>query len=348
MRKALVCLSIVLIAAAGFVACGKGGSVKAGSATAESLVNLLPRNTTGIIVIDVHRAMGTEAVAKALQDEKNKVRFDKIIAQTGVDPRKDVYFAVLGLTGPLAKGVEPEGAFIANLKYDKTLLLAKLKEEAKKEGENRELREETYNGVTLYTGFDEPDAQKAGWGAFLDESNLLIGSESGVKAVIDVYQKKAENLTKNPDMEKIIAAADKNAMAWGAFAVPAGSLKSAAEQNPMMKGLENLNGLTLAFDYRNQALSIDIRALGGSEAENKQVAEMLNGLKALGAGIAAQEPAAGEALNRVEISGGPESISLSLNLPQDILDKLRAAAQSKVEGMLKPKSGKPEDGGELD
>jgi len=342
MKKALVCLSIVLIASAGFVACGKGGSVKAGSATAESLVNLLPRDTTGVIVIDVHRAMTSEAVQKAIQDEKNKARFDKLMTQTGIDPQKDVYFAVIGLSGPLTKGQEPEGAFIANLKYDKTALLAKLKEELKKEHEGRELVEETYNGVVLFSGFDDSEKGKTGRGAFLDDSNIIMGSERGVKAVIDVFQKKAENLTKNADMVKIFKAANQSAMVWGAFAIPAGTLKSAAEQNPMMKNLENLNGVTLAFDYRNQALSAEIRAIGGSEEENKQVADMLTGLKALGAGAASKEPAIGEALNRIEIGASPDAIRLSINLPQDILDKLRNAAQSKVEGMFKPKTEESE------
>lgn len=342
MKKALVCLSIVLIAAAGFVACGKGGSVKAGSATAGNLVNLLPRDVSGVLVIDVHRAMTTEAVQKAIQDEKNKARFDKFVAQTGIDPQKDVYFAVIGLMGPFVKSQEPDGAFIANLKYDKATLLARLKEELKKEGKSDEIPELNYNGVTLYAGFDEADGKKKGFGAFLDESNILVGSERGVKAVIDVYQKKAENVAKNPDIGRVLKAADQQAMVWGAFAVPAGTLKAAAEQNPMMKSLENLNGVTLTFDYRNQALSISIRALGGSEAENKQVADMLTGLKALGEGAAAKEPAVGEALNRLEIGAGPDAISLSISLPQDLLDKLRGAAQAKVEGMLKPKGAEPE------
>ncbi len=342
MKKALVCLSIALIVAAGVVACGKGGSVKAGSATAGSLVNLLPRDASGVIVIDVHRVMATEGVKKAILDEKNKARFDKFVAQTGIDPQKDIFFAVIGLTGPLTKGQEPDGAFIANLKYDKATLLAKLKEEMMKEGKGGELTEETYNGVTLYAGFDE-NQKKKGLGAFLDESNILVGSERGVKAVIDVYQKKAENIAKNADMSRVLKAADQQAMVWGAFAVPAGALKSAAEQNPMMKSLENLNGLTLAFDYRNRALSIAIRALGGSEAENKQVADMLTGLKSLGAGAAAKEPGLGEALNRVEIGASADAISLSINLPQDLLDKLRGAAQAKVEGMLKPKSEESKD-----
>lgn len=348
MKKALVCLSIVLIAAAGFVACGKGGSVKAGSATAEALINLLPQDTTGVIVIDVHRVMGSEAVQKAIQDEKNKARYDKLMTQTGIDPQKDVFFAVIGLTGPLSKGQEPEGAFIANLKYDKTALLAKLKAEMQKEHEGQELVEETYSGVTLYSNFDPSEKGKPGRAAFLDESNIVIGSERGVKAVIDVYQKKADNLTKNAETAKILKAANQSAMVWGAFAIPAGTLKSAAEQNPMMKSLENMNGVTLAFDYRNQALSVEIRALGASEEENKQVADMLTGLKALGAGAASKEPAIGEALNRIEIGAGPDALSLSINLPQDVLDKLRGAAQSKVEGMFKPKDEQPEGEGEIE
>ena len=92
MKKATSIGSIVLFTV--FLAsCAPASSIKAGSATAESLIRLLPKTTLGVIAIDVHRGMGLASVSKMLQDPH-----DEFIKMAGLDPMKDIYFVVMGLT----------------------------------------------------------------------------------------------------------------------------------------------------------------------------------------------------------------------------------------------------------
>jgi hypothetical protein len=343
--KRTAVLGLVVLTLVGFVACGKKASTEAGSATAEALLNLLPKGTNGVIVLDMHGIMATESFAKALAEEKNKEKYDTFIKETGIDPKNDIYYLVVGLGGQLEKGAENmEGAFLANLRYNKDILLAKLRETAKKE-DGREIKEETYNGVTLYSGLEAQAKGRTTVAAFLDESNIVLGSDVVVKSVIDNKQGRGENLAANAEMQKVIKAANTKALMWGGFAIPPDLMKKAAASNPMLQSLEGMTGLVLAFDYRNQALTAEIKGLGGDAEKNKNLADMLTGFKAMGGAAAAQNPDLGEVLNRVVIGASADSVSISANIPQDLLEKLQKAAQQKVEGMVKPKS-EPEAGEE--
>ncbi len=336
MRKAAA-LGLVVLAIAGFIACGKKASTQAGSATAEALLNLLPRDINGVMVFDMQGLMATETADKALADEKNKEKYEAFVKESGIDPKKDIYFLVIGLSGQLGKeAANMEGVFLANLRYDKDLLLAKLREQAGKE-DGQEIREETYNGVTLYSGVEAETKGGPAVGAFLDESNIILGSDAAVKGVIDIMQGRGEGLAKNADMQKIITAANTKALIWGGFAVPPDAMKEAVASNPMLQSLEGITGLVLSFDYRNRALSAEIKGLGGDAEKNKNLADMLTGFKAMGGAAAASNPELGEVLNRVEVGAGADYVSISANIPQDLLDKLQKSAQEKVQGMFKPK-----------
>jgi Protein of unknown function (DUF3352) len=336
MRRTAV-WGLIVLTLVGFAACGKKASTEAGSATAESLLNLLPKAVNGVIVLDMHGILATETATKTLAEEKNKEKYETFIKETGIDPKKDVYFVVVGLGGQLEKGAENmEGAFLANLRYNKDLLLGKLREAAKKE-DGREIKEETYNGVTLYSGFEAQSKGRTTVGAFLDDSNIVLGSDATVKSVIDIKQGRGETLAQNAAMQKVIKAANTKALVWGGFAIPPEMMKKAAASNTMLQSLESMSGLVLAFDYRNQALAIEIKGLGGDAEKNKNLADMLTGFKAMGGAAAAQNPDLGEVLNRVEIASAADSVSISANIPEALLEKLQKAAQQKVEGMVKPK-----------
>jgi hypothetical protein len=342
--KRTAVLGLVVLTLVGFVACGKKASTEAGSATAESLLNLLPKGTNGVIVLDMHGIMATESFAKALAEEKNKEKYDTFIKETGIDPKNDIYYLVVGLRPAREGRREYGGAFLANLRYNKDILLAKLRETAKKE-DGREIKEETYNGVTLYSGLEAQAKGRTTVAAFLDDSNIVLGSDVVVKSVIDIKQGRGENLAANAEMQKVIKAANTKALVWGGFAIPPDMMKKAAASNPMLQSLESMSGLILAFDYRNRALTAEIKGLGGDAEKNKNLADMLTGFKAMGGAAAAQNPDLGEVLNRVVIGASADSVSISANIPQDLLDTLQKAAQQKVEGMVKPKS-EPEAGEE--
>jgi hypothetical protein len=326
MKKTLKFALAMLIAVA-LASCNPQGSVTAGSATAKSMLQLLPAGARGVLVVDVHRAMETDGAQQMLKDENAKKKYDEFVKQSGIDPMKDLYFFVLGLTStPMGK--EPDGAVILNLKYNKADLLARLK------GIAKDVQEETYNGVTIYKGFEHEASGNGPEGAFLDGSNIVLGTPSAVKAVIDVSQKKAESLLKSAEMAKPLKAVNMSAMVWGAFAVPPELVKKAVEANPMLKVLDGITGLTMSFDYANKNLVAEIQSLGGTKEQNSQLASMLNGLKAMGSAAASKLPFQGELLNTIEISSGDDHVKIYASVPGELLDKVRDMAKEKFGSMM--------------
>jgi len=320
-------ISLAILIAVGLVSCVEQGGLKAGSATGKSMLQLIPADSRGVLMIDIHRALTTDTVEKALKDEKMKQKYDDFVKMAGLDPMKDVYFLAVGLAGSPA-GHEQEGALILNLRYNKDQLLAKLKEAEKN------IQEETYNGLTIYRVLDAKRTGVPPAGAFLDDSNIVLGNDKTVRAVIDVHRKKADSVLKNVEMGKVFKAVNMSAVGWGAFTVPPDKIKKAAEQNPMLKPLEGVMGLAMSFDYANRNLISEIQSLGGTKEQNKQLADTLSGFKAMGAAYAAKDPVLMDLLSTLEISSGPDYVKIYSSIPSELLEKVQKMAQERFGGKL--------------
>lgn len=333
MKKATI-LGLTILLLGTLAACAPKAGDKSGAAAGEALIKLMPKGTTGVIAIDLQRAMGTEAAQKALQQPEAKAKYDEFVAMSGIDPMKDISYVAVGLKGMTADELQEVGVVI-NMSYDRDKLLGLIKEKAP------DVVEEAYNGVTVYSNLDGVEGKQTTRAAFLDDSHIVMGSESGVKGIIDVHQKKAESLAKDEEMSAILGKADKSAIVWGVFEVPQELVKKALESSPQLKVLEAVNALVLAFDYKMSGFVADIRTLGGTKEQNDNLASALNGFKSLGAMFAAQEPVVGDLLNGIVISSGEDYTRLSLSLSQETLEKLAQLAQSQAGELMKPKKEEP-------
>ena len=324
MKKSITIGLICVLAVLGLTACKKAASPQAGGATAKDMLGMIPKNVQGVVVIDVHRGMTLPFVENAIKKGKENEKYQEFIKQSGIDPQKDVYFVVIGIARTGKEGENSQaGAGIVNLKYDKAALLAKLKEMAP------DAKEEAYEGLTIYTTV-QGEEKKPVSGAFLDDSNIVLGSDSEVKAVIDVVKKKAESVLKNPEIAGLIAKSKSAAILWSAFALPPDMMKDMAAKNPMMSSLESLNALLLSFDYSNKSLQVEITGMGGDADKNKQIAEFLTGLKALGGMASAKKPEVGDLMNKIAITSTQDSVSIKADLPEDLLTKLGATAEEQL------------------
>jgi hypothetical protein len=218
-------------------------------------------------------------------------------------------------------------------------MLSLLKEKAP------QAKEETYNGVTIYSGLDSGEAKQTTRAAFLDDAHIIFGSDAGIKGIIDVKQKKVDSLAKNPEMTAVLKKADKTGLVWGAFAIPPELIKKGVESSPQLKVLEGVKALTMAFDDRVSGFVADIRTLGGTKEQNANLASTLTGFKAMGAMFTAQEPALGELMNGIEITSGDDYTRLAITVSHELMEKLGKLAQSKAGELMKPK--KDETGGEI-
>lgn len=332
MKRTTIALAIILtvMLTAGVSCTG----VKSGAAAGEALIKLLPKGTMGVMAVDIHRAMTTEAATKMLQDPQTKAGLDEFLKMSGIDPTKDISYLGIGISAA-AGGAEPEGGIIVSLKYDKAKLQSLIKEKAP------EAKEELYNGVAIYSQLDGKDAKQTTQAAFLDAGHIVLGSEKGVKGIIDVHQKRADSVVKDAKLAAALKKVDKSAIAWGAIAVPQDLLMKQMASNPQLKVVEGVQALTMSFDYRLAAFVADIQAHGGTKEQNANLASTLSGFKGLGAMFAAQEPVLGEALNGIEITSGESFTRLAIHLPQDLLDKLGDLAKAKAGDFIKIKKDAP-------
>ncbi len=322
MKRQLAIVLVVLLAFFTLSSCGKKATApQAGSAKAEDMLNLLPKESTGVIIVDVNRIMQTEAAAKAIRENKDYQKYQEFVQATGLDPQKDIYFLVGAMMGNL--GAEnQEGAAVVNLKYEKEKLLAMLKQEAK------DLTQSDYNGFTIYQVVPE-EGEKPLNGVFLDESNIILGTEAGVRRIVDVYQKNAENIWKNENLPALLKGMNTSAMVWAGFAVPADAAKQATSQNPMLSTFADIRSVILTFDYKDQNLMAEIKAMCPDETKNKNMADALNGFKAMGAMASSKEPELGDLLNRIEIVSAPDNVKISAVIPEALIESLSQKAMAK-------------------
>jgi hypothetical protein len=321
MKKKTAILFAVLLVVFGLSSCAKATAPKAGSAKATDLLSLLPSESKGVVVIDIHRIMQTDAAAKAIAENENKAKYDEFVQTSGIDPQKDVFYFVGAVLGDFGQK-EMDGVGLINLKYEKEKLLALLQKE------RGEITTEEYNGTTIYkaaaTGEKKPVS-----GVFLDESNILFGTDAAVRKVIDVHQKKADNVWKNETLSALLKGMNTAAMVWGGFSISPETMKQASSQNPMLGAFSDIQSILLSFDYKEKNVLVEIKAMSPVEAKNKQMADALNGFKALGAGAAAKEPQLGELLNKIEIGSASDHVKISANIPEALIESLSQKMKAK-------------------
>ncbi|MEE8605264.1 MAG: hypothetical protein V3S65_07805, partial [Candidatus Aminicenantaceae bacterium] len=249
-----------------FMACKKDADTpKAGTAKAVDILNLIPVDVQGVFFVDVNKAMSTEFANKMIQENDDYQKYQEFVEKSGIDPQKDIYYVALGIAGDL-EGDDQEGVAVINMKYDPETILGLIKEKVAEE--EQELGEEDYEGATLYKVWEEGKPVAF---SFIDESNIVAGNEIHVKSVLDVLNKKKDNVFKNEGLSAIIDKTNKDAMIWGAILLPAETMEKAASSNPMMGALKSISAIALYFDYKNQNFIAEILAMGPDADTNKQV-----------------------------------------------------------------------------
>jgi len=314
MRKATaLCATLVLVLFA-FTACNpKVGGV---ASKAQDLMSLVPGNVQGVLFIDIQNGMKVQAVSDMLKKPEVQAKFKDFTDKTGIDPLKDIRFLAVGFQPGTGQGNQ-DAVGIINLNYKKDALLATMK--------LGEVKERQYAGFPVYA-LEEKEGQPPMHGVFLDEANIVVGTPKNVEAVIDIFKGKKSSLRQNGELMALVREANKAALLWGVFIIPAEALAQVGSQMPMLSGLEGLKSGLLAIDYQNKNVLVDIKAKGKDAAKLKQIADMLNGLKAFGAMAAATKPEIGELVNKLEITSGKDFVRIYATLPEELIKKLAAEA----------------------
>ncbi|MGQ9800959.1 MAG: hypothetical protein ACUVRL_04760 [Candidatus Saccharicenans sp.] len=168
--------------------------------------------------------------------------------------------------------------------------------------------------------------------AFLDESNLAIGSEQAIKTVIDVFKGKRPNLLANKEKRSYFKDINMTALTFGWLTVPPGLFKAEAADNPAFKLAEKVRYLSSFSDYRQQTYSLELKIYASTREEHQRIGETLSGLKALGLGLSGEAPEIGQALDSLEITSSERYVKVYLSLKEEMIDRLKQRLKERLIG----------------
>jgi hypothetical protein len=333
----MLVLSLVLIVMLLAPACKKKA---AGQMNSEALLAMVPEGPVMVMAFDFQRLAALNFFDKALKDDwqknakaaKDFKDYQDFVQKTGIDLQKDVYAIVAAVYGSFEME-NPDALGIVNLKYDEGKLLAIFKEK------NVFTAEEPYGGRVLYT-LKSDDAKDMRL-AFLNKANIAIGSPAQVKQAIDMAAKGGKSVKQTAALMKYVDQLDKKSMFWLVVGSIPAKVKEAPAGGMMPVDLSKAEAFTAVADFKNKVLSGELRLISNNEAGNKQVADMLNGLKSLGAMGAAKEPELGELLNGIQLSSAADHIKLTFSLSEELMNKLGAKAKDKAQSMAAPAQPEP-------
>ncbi len=317
MKRFTAIATAITLALFAHLACAqKTASPKAGTAKAEDMLRLVPKDVIAVFFVDFHRAMQIESLSKTFQENKSNETLKEFIDTTGIDPQKDIYFIAGGLAGEMEQ--KPNVLVIINLKYNRETLLSLVKEKMEKE---EQLLEEEYAGYKIYSVKKGEEGVSF---SFIDDSNLFAGDEISVKSGLDVLQKKKDNVFKNEALSSLIAKTNKEAILWGAVAIPHEAQEKVASANPFLSALKDIHALSLGFDYRNKNIIVEIKAMSSDPSKNHEVADFLNSIKTMGAMTTIQDFNLGELLDKIEITSGPDHVRIYARFPENFFEELKS------------------------
>ena len=321
MKKFPVMAITAIFALFSLISCQGGPFGKAaGSAQADDMLRLLPKDMSAVFFIDIQGILTLESVDKFITEKTEDEEFErysdyhKFVEMTGLDIKKDIYYIAVAMKG--GKGHKDEWVVaVVNLKYDKDSLLSYIR--AKNEDESTELVEEEYNGFTLYTVKEKGEESTF---TFLDQSNIAAGNTVLVKSVIDVFQKKEESILQNEDFTALFKDTDKSALFWGGIIIPPEVTAELTKEMPMASNLDSIQAASLSFDYKNRTIMAEIKLKSSDPIENQEVADNLIGLKEMGAMITIQDFNFAEVLDRIEITSAPDHVRIFASYPDDFFN----------------------------
>ena len=339
-KKNVLALALVLVVMLLVPACKKKAPGQLGS---EAILAMVPEGPVMLVSFNLQQLTSLDFFDKIIKEEWQKnvkageafKDYGDFMAQTGIDLQKDMYAAVIAIYGGF-ESQDPDMVGIVNMKYDPAKLLAVFKDK------KVITAEEAYGGLTLYTLKSEDEAKKKDTRlAFLNKASIVLGSPLQVKRTIDLGRQGGKSVLQTPALMKYVDKLDKKSMFWLAVGNIPDKMKNAPAGGMMPVDLSKAEAFTAFADYKNKTLSGELRLISHNEQGNKQIADMLNGLKALGAMGSSKEPELGQLLNAIQLTSAADHVKLTFSIPEELMNKLGAKAKEKAKTMTAPAPAEP-------
>lgn len=316
MKKKKIILFILSLALIFSFGCKKTVAPKAGEVSLnyedelDNILDIIPMQVEGMVFLNVQKVANTRLFDKVITMESEKTKnYQKFITESGIDPKKDIYFLVEATTNKFVPKEKTDVVIVVNLKYNKNLVLANLK----KEGLDKE---EDYRSITIYSKIDEKNKESKI--AFLNESYIAFGDENLLKAVIDLSQGSGENIYKKEKLMTILKDIDQEAFLWGGYLIPKEVMEEAMVKNPLIEKFESVEAVSFFVNYDNLDYFCQINLVSKDEAKNKQIVDFLNLAKTMYSMGIKKDTDVKELVNNINFSVEPPGIKIVFKLSEDL------------------------------
>ena len=280
-------------------------------------VHYLPSDSQAVFGMNVRRFTASPLYAQFMDRHGQEIGADlaEFIANTGVDPRRDVRYIIAAGRAGHSKGT---GVVIAVGDFNP----AKITEFIRSKGAPVRADYKGANVLVLPAGA-HPGFEKGI--AFLSDSEIALGTLDSIHAVLDVRSHSLPSIDENAAMAGMLAGLDPQEMFW--FAGDAAAILSQAPaKTPMLPALSSVQTVfgTMNLTAAN-ALNGKVTVTAINETAAGQLADFVTGLVALGNLASAQNPELAELIKNVQITRRANQFDVALNVPFELLQQLEVA-----------------------
>jgi hypothetical protein len=294
-------------------------TVRASAPSFPDALRYLPSDCRFVFGLNVQQLITNPAYVKMQQKHLQPIgkALEEFITKTGVDPRHDVFYLVAaGRSKERGKG---EGVAIVVGKFNKDTIASYIRSKTAP-------IESEYGGVLILI-MPKPQNNSFEKGiAFLSDREIALGDLESIKAVLDVKGKGNRNILSNPVMAPLINSISPDEMIWFA-----GDGTSLLAQAPVVAPFgANVPAVQTVVGTLNLTDTVNgkISATAADPASAAKLADVVKGFVAFGQLAGNQNPDLKILLSGLLVSQNATQVSVTLNLPIEVLDKLE---QSKTQ-----------------
>jgi hypothetical protein len=322
-RFVVVSTVLMLVLTAAIAGLSYYSDIVAGAFNAQGMptsLAYLPADTQAVFGINVKRFVTSSLYAEMMQKHGAQIGSDlsEITMQTGVDPARDIDYVIGAGRAGQSKG---SGVVIAVGRFDANAITNFIGAKTKTAPIKLD-----YAGATVLM---VPETNKLEKGiAFLHNGEIALGDLESLHAVLDVSVNGKPGVKTNASIMGMLDKVGSQEMFW--FAGDASVLSKIPANTPMVPKLAAIQSVfgTLNMDGN---ISGKVSVMASDEAAAKQLADLANGLLALGNLASAQNPELADLAKGIHIAqNNTKQLDISITLPIDFLTKLEASKAAHI------------------
>jgi hypothetical protein len=302
----IICLIIPFI----FLSCGR-------RIGAENFLLLVPKDTRALVSINMSKISKTNLYQNLLKDEARLAEYNRFIADTGIDPLRDLTKMIVII--PLDYEKNKQSVSIGFGKIDQEKIIENLKKKG-------ELTESYYLKLKIYQF--EIDDRKVNI-CFLGEEAIASGGMTALHQIIKVFKKKEPTVRKNRELMELIDRINQADTIW-AVALMSPDWKKKLASFPLTLPFSSLNSFLFSIDTVNEEIRLVMVGKAETGARAKEIANTLSGLRGLAVMGLEGKLALSDFLTKIDIESVEEFITLSLNTTEEEIDLAKAELSGQI------------------